>query len=86
MLMSREEEKCERCRFWCNRKRWIDENFKEQFDGECHRNPPITNGHLSYFPRTASNEWCGEFKETSPGDELGRKMERLGAILERKRQ
>ena len=66
---------CDHCFFWCNQRRWIDENLKEQRDGECHRKPPTTNGHVSYFPRVRSNNWCGEFKRTSPGDELGRKKE-----------
>ena len=81
--MANEDEKCEKCAFWRNPHRWIDEYMVTWCDGECHRNPPSTNGHLSYFPRTQSGNWCGEFKRTAPIDALGEKIAKMDAIAER---
>ena len=79
--MEQEDQRCEKCAFWRFPNRWIDVDQKVYLDGECHKNPPATNGHVSYFPVTRSTTWCGEFKMVDPYDELGRKIGNVYNVL-----
>ena len=59
---------CGMCRFWdadgSRQTRVVEDGrIEEILMGICHRNPPTTNGHFAYFPKTASISWCGEFKK-----------------------
>ena len=60
--MAKKQECCENCKFWKNKHTWMETEDRQISDAECHRNPPSTNGHDTYFPRVFSNNWCGEFK------------------------
>src|SRR5690348_2730628 len=67
-------EACENCRFW-----EVD-MFETDRVGNCRRYPPkfISDGELArsigedcsvftgFFPETASWEWCGEWRSTTP--------------------
>ena len=79
--MAKDNECCGICLFWRNKFSWMDDNCKTVYAAECHRLPPSTNGHDTYFPKVKSDNWCGEFKRTSPGDELGRKIEWMNKIV-----
>ncbi len=55
---------CKNCAHWVeNPHHGMASITEELITGECRRNPPSTNGHLSYFPTTKSTTWCGEWKE-----------------------
>ena len=58
-----EYENCGLCRFWKKLYDELETDMQETHWGECHRNPPTTDGHLTYFPTTKAQEWCGEFKK-----------------------
>ena len=49
--------KCDECKFWCPPH--VPEDDREQFAGECHKNPPYSQHHYKY-PPTYSDDWCGE--------------------------
>ena len=62
--MDCKQENCGRCVFWKeNEYRGMASVTEELIIGECHRNPPSTDGHLTFFPTTKSKQWCGEFKK-----------------------
>ena len=62
--MKKKDCKCSECCFWDeNEYRGMSSIDEELITGECHRNPPTTDGHLTYFPTTKAQEWCGEFKK-----------------------
>lgn len=65
--MASRENTCSTCAFW-------DEIASNVAIGYCHRNPPQIHGSYedddfetiteTAFPKTASSEWCGEYKAT----------------------
>lgn len=62
-MMKDTEACCGKCCFWRNRRSvMVGENAMKEY-GECRRNPPSTNGHEVYFPRTEASVWCGEFRK-----------------------
>lgn len=64
MCKQNEQDCCKTCAYWKeNPHRGMMTIEEELIIGECHRNPPSTNGHLSFFPSTKSTTWCGEHKE-----------------------
>ena len=79
--MAKEIESCAKCCYWLNEFSWMNESCEREYAAECHRMPPITNGHETYFPKVKSDNWCGEFKRTSPGDELGSKIDSMNQII-----
>ena len=57
---------CKNCAFWNeNPHRGMISVKEELITGDCHRNPPSTDGHLSFYPNTKSTDWCGEHKQAS---------------------
>lgn len=42
----------------------------EIFKGECHCFPPSRNGHLTQFPETTEDNWCGLFSEGTYVDHM----------------
>ena len=81
--MASDRECCENCHFWRNKYSWLMSETETITMAECHRLPPCTNGHDTYFPKVKSDNWCGEFKRTSEGDQLGKNLERINQVLER---
>lgn len=79
--MANEKDCCENCIFWRNKISWMDDDCKTVYAAECHRNPPCTNGHDTYFPKVTSDNWCGEHKRMGVCDELGKKVERIEKII-----
>lgn len=66
--METKEECCAKCIYWKeNQHRGMVSLSEELITGQCHRNPPSTDGHLSFFPETKSSEWCGECKIATKG-------------------
>jgi hypothetical protein len=61
------EVKCENCGYWefFDSKETGPTNGKKQ--GDCRKNAPVCGGTSEYtyvaWPRTNSEDWCGEFKE-----------------------
>lgn len=55
---------CKTCAYW-KENQWhgMASVSEELITGECHRKPPSTDGHLTFFPTTKSSEWCGEHKD-----------------------
>jgi len=54
---------CRNCAFWDeNPHRGMISVDEELVMGDCHRKPPSTDGHLSFYPTTKSSDWCGEHK------------------------
>jgi hypothetical protein len=49
------KESCVRCRFW------LLSGPGNSF-GPCRRRPPVSIDHVSCWPKTWSNDWCGEFE------------------------
>lgn len=58
--MENKESCCENCIYWRNRFSWMESETHTAYAAECHRFPPSTNGHNSYFPKVRSTNWCGE--------------------------
>lgn len=81
--MQNNKECCENCQFWRNKFSWMDEKLQTVHAAECHRNPPCTNGHDTYFPKVRSDNWCGEFRWMSMDESLGKKIEKMNEISER---
>ena len=66
--MVSKEECCKECIFWNeNQYRGMASINEELITGECHRNPPSTDGHLTFFPTTKAQDWCGECKLPKKG-------------------
>ena len=64
MCKTDEKDCCKTCAFWKeNQWRGMASVSEELITGECHRNPPSTDGHLTFFPTTKSTDWCGEHKD-----------------------
>lgn len=63
MCKNNETDCCKTCAFW-KEYQWhgMASVSEELVTGECHRNPPSTDGHRNFFPTTKSTEWCGEHK------------------------
>ena len=55
------ENKCNNCAFFKNPRTWTDVDLSKKTHGDCKRFPPTTNGHLSYWPKVMSDDWCGEW-------------------------
>jgi hypothetical protein len=55
--------KCEECRWWI-RYKYIDRD-RDDVEGRCRRYPPqyILEQGL-YWPKTAEDDWCGEYTST----------------------
>ena len=60
--MGKVVECCGNCKYWRNKRSWMESETEQVTEAECHRNPPSSNGHDTYFPRVLSNNWCGEHK------------------------
>lgn len=61
---------CSNCRFW---KKNAHTDFvsveKQIYKGECHCNPPQRVGHISTYPETSEEDWCGRHETGSYGQE-----------------
>lgn len=56
---------CGKCLFWQELPHNLYQQDIAYIEGECHRMPPETDSHLSYFPKTKGAQWCGEFKPSN---------------------
>ena len=61
-LIEPEDACCENCVFWRNKFSWMESETQRIYAAECHRLPPSTNGHDTFFPKVKSTNWCGEHK------------------------
>jgi len=62
---------CKKCRFWkINDHTDFVTIENEIFKGECHCYPPNKNGHLTQFPETTEDNWCGQFSNGEYSEHL----------------